>query len=63
MRRASWSSILFIFGYCCMRVLLHAKMLKKTENDKTMLFCQIFVIDGILIEGAGPPKPRPWLRL
>ena len=32
------------------RVLLYAKMLKETENEETRLFCQIFVIGGILIE-------------
>ena len=55
MHRTPWSSILFIFDYCCMRVLLYAKMLKQTENEEARLFCQIFVIDGILIEGAQTP--------
>ena len=66
MRQAPWSSILFIFDYCCMRVrrvLLYAKMLKEAENKETRLFCQIFVIGGIFIEGEGPPGPPPWLRL
>ena len=27
-------------------------MLKETENEETRLFCQIFVIGGISIEGA-----------
>ena len=49
MRRAPWSSILFIFDYCCMHVLLYAKMQKETENEETRLFCQIFVIGGILV--------------
>ena len=35
-----------------MRVLLYAKMLKETENEETKLFCKIFVIGGVLIEGA-----------
>ena len=52
MRRAPWSSILYIVNYCCTRVLLYAKMLKETENEETRLFCQIFVIGGILIEEA-----------
>ena len=34
---------------------LYAKVLKETENEETWLFCQIFVIDGILIEGAWAP--------
>ena len=46
------SSILFIVNYCCTRVLLYAKILKEIENKETRLFCQIFVIGGILIEGA-----------
>ena len=55
----SWSSVLFIVNYCCTRVLLYAKVLKETENEDTRLFCQIFVIDGILIEGAR----LPWATL
>ena len=34
-------------------------MQKETENKETRLFCQIFVIGGILIEGPGPPRPPP----
>ena len=34
-------------------------MLKKTENEETRLFCQIFVIDGISIEGARAPLATP----
>ena len=30
-------------------------MLKGTENEETRLFCQIFVIGGILIEEAQAP--------
>ena len=59
MRRALWSSILFIVNYCCTRELLYAKMLKKTENVETRFFCQIFVIAGISIEGARAPEPPP----
>ena len=59
MRRASWSSILFIANYCCTRVLLYAKMLKETENDETRLFCQTFVIGGISIVRAGAPWAIP----
>ena len=54
-RRAPWSSILFIVNYCCTRVQLYAKMLKETENEETRRFCQIFVIGGISIEGARAP--------
>ena len=36
--RAPCSSILFIVNNCYTRVLLYAKMLKETENDKTRLF-------------------------
>ena len=32
---------------------------KKNENEQTRLFCQIFVIDGISIEGAR----APWLSV
>ena len=34
-------------------------MLKETENEQTRLFCQIFVIRGILIEGARTPWATP----
>ena len=54
-RRAPWSSKLFIGTYCCARVLLYAKMLKETENEETRLFCQICVNGGISIEGARDP--------
>ena len=44
---------------CCTRVLLYAKMLKKTENEETRLFSHIFSFGGILIGGdpglLGPP--------
>ena len=36
-----------------------AKMLKETENEETRLFWQIFVIGGILIEGARVPSATP----
>ena len=58
-----WSSILFIVNCCCTRVQLYAKMLKETENEKTRLFCQFFVIGGISIEGARAPWATPRLRL
>ena len=32
-------------------------MQKETENEETRIFCQIFVIGGISIEGV----PGPWL--
>ena len=41
-RRAPWSSILFIVKYCYTRVLLHAKMLKETENEKNKAFLSNF---------------------
>ena len=34
-------------------------MLEKTENEETRLFCQIFVIGGISIEGAWTPWATP----
>ena len=46
--RTSWK----IFS---LRPWLYAKMLKETENEETRLFCQIFVIGGISIEGAQVP--------
>ena len=42
-----------------MRVLVYAKILKETENEETRLFCQIFVIGGISIEGATPMISKP----
>ena len=41
-RRAPWSSVLFIVNYCCTRVLLYAKMLKETENEETRFFLSNF---------------------
>ena len=35
-------------------------MPKKTENEQTRLFCKIFVIDGIAIEGARAPWLSVW---
>ena len=58
-RRAPWSSILFIVNCCCTRVRLYTKMLNETENEETRRFCQIFVIDGISIEGARAPWATP----
>ena len=40
--------------------MLYAKMLKETENEETRLFCQIFVIGDILIEGARAPWATPF---
>ena len=37
----------------------YTKMLKETENKETRLFCQIFVIGGILLEGARAPWATP----
>ena len=42
-----------------MCVLLYAKMLKETENEETRPLCQIFVVGGILIEGARAPWATP----
>ena len=38
---------------------MYAKMLKKTENEETRPFCQIFVIGSILIEGAQALWAKP----
>ena len=39
---------------------MYAKMLKETEDKETKLFWQqIFVIGGILIEGARVPSATP----
>ena len=38
---------------------MYAKTLKETENEETRLFRQIFVIGGILIEGAQAPRVIP----
>ena len=52
-----------VINYCCTRVVLYAKMLKETEiqekkAQETRLFCDIFMIGGISIKGAGrPPAP------
>ena len=59
MHRAPWSSILFIVNYCRTRVLLYAKMLKDTENEKTRLFCQILSLVAFCLKGPGPPGPPP----
>ena len=45
--------ITVVRGCCC------TLMLKETENEETRLFCQIFVIGGILIEGARAPWATP----
>ena len=34
-------------------------MLKETENEETRIFCKIFVIGGISIEGAEAPWATP----
>ena len=34
-------------------------MLKETENEETRLFCQVFVIGGISIEGVRAPWATP----
>ena len=56
-----WGRQVYLLLITVVRVycLLYAKMLKETENEETMLFCQIFVIGGISIEGIGPPGPPP----
>ena len=47
-----------------MRVLLYAKMLKETETKETIvLFCNIFIIESISIEGGPGHLGPPWLRL
>ena len=45
-------SVDIIGNKCCTRVLLYAKMLKKTENEETRLFSHIFSFGGILIGGT-----------
>ena len=55
MRRAPWSSILYIVNYCCTGVLLYActivlKNAQETESEETRLFCQIFFLGGISID-------------
>ena len=50
------SITVFIVNYCCTRVLLYAKMLKETENEK--FFCQVLVIGGISIEESRAPWAR-----
>ena len=35
-------------------------MLKETENEETRLFWQIFIVGGILIEGARVPSATPY---
>ena len=59
MRRAPWSSILFIVNYSYARVMLYAKVLIETEHEETSLLCQIFVIGSISIEGARAPWVIP----
>ena len=51
-----------IGNYCCTLVLLKEKMLKETENEKAQIFCNIFIIGGILI-GVGPGPPPSHRRL
>ena len=64
MCRAPWSSISFIVNYCGTRVLLNAdakRMLKETEKEEARLFCQIFVIAGILLVAPLPPLATPMI--
>ena len=58
-RRAPWSSILFIVNYYCTRVLLYAKMLKETENEETRLFGKYLSLAAFQLRGPGPPGPTP----
>ena len=62
-RRAPWSSILFIVKYCCTRALLYAKMLKETESEETRSFVQFLSLVAFQLRGPGPIGPTPWLRL
>ena len=39
--RAPWINI--IVNYCCTRALLHAKILKETETEKTIVFFVTFL--------------------
>ena len=58
-----WINI--IGNYSCTHVLLYAKMLKETETEETIVFCDVFIIGSISIGGwgGGPPGPPPGLRL
>ena len=40
---------------------MYAKMLQETKNEETKLFWQIFVIGGIVIEGAQAPWATPMI--
>ena len=53
-----------IANYCWTRVLLYAKMLKKTETEETIGIFLNFYYGSILIGGGPGPLPPPsWLRL
>ena len=58
-RRAPWSSILFIVNYCCIRY--DAKRNWKWKNKAFLT--KIFLIGGTLIKGARARWATPWLRL
>ena len=34
-------------------------MLKETENEETMIFCQILSLVAFQLRGPGPPGPLP----
>ena len=48
---APWLSILLLITV--VGLLLYAKMLNEADTKETRLFCQCFVIGGILIMGGG----------
>ena len=59
-----WSSVLFIFNYCCTRVLLYATMLKETEKKETRYFLSSLCHWWHFNWGVpSPTGPLLWLRL
>ena len=46
-----------IGNYCCMRVLLYAKILKKTENKETRLFVTFLLLVAFRFWGTRAPCP------
>ena len=63
--RAPWINI--VVNYCCMRILLYAKMLKETKTEETIVFFVTFLLLVAFQLGRArvpcPPPPPPWLRL
>ena len=57
--RAPWINI--VVNYCCMRVLLYAKMLKETKAEETIVFFVTFLLLVAFQLGGGraPPLATP----